>query len=378
MNVKKKISKKCPTCGKDFLLFPHDFNIRKYCSRSCFGKSLVKDKNPNWKNGISCKKPFVKIDKIEKICQSCNKKFYTYPSRITAKFCSKECRGISMRNPDSPISILNIKLCLQCKSAIHPKLTFCSPECRMASSPKIVKRCPICLTEFKTWKNKPNIHCSRKCWGKAKSISQTAEGSHFWKGGMTDWRMRVRTHSLYKEWRNKVFKRDDYTCQSCLKKSSELIKGKLCAHHIKAFKDEPRLSLKVSNGITLCWQCHRDFHRLNSKGILDTDETALKEKCQKYFKTQSGVVFFKIHGDQFQEVGMPDFLGCVAGMAVGIELKIFPNFVTPIQKHQLKRIEAAGGKIFVCYSLEEVKRAIQIVKESVNGANQYELHFFKN
>ena len=54
------------------------------------------------------------------------------------------------------------------------------------------------------------------------------------------------------EWRNAVYKRDDYTCQDCQ------IKGKrLNAHHIKGFKDYPELRFDLDNGITLCVDCHK-------------------------------------------------------------------------------------------------------------------------
>lgn len=59
----------------------------------------------------------------------------------------------------------------------------------------------------------------------------------------------------YKQWRDKVFKRDKYTCQHCGKR------GRLNAHHIKSYKDYPKLRTKLSNGITLCKQCHIEEHK---------------------------------------------------------------------------------------------------------------------
>ena len=130
------------------------------------------------------------------------------------------------------------------------------------------------------------------------------------------------------------------------------------------FKDDATLILKKSNGITLCWQCHRDFHRLVRSGELPKKESLLEEKTRDYFKNEPGVCMFKIHGHEFQAAGLPDFMGSVSGVFTGIELKIFPNFVTPLQKYQLKRIERAGGQCFVCYSLDEVKRVVICIKES--------------
>ena len=59
----------------------------------------------------------------------------------------------------------------------------------------------------------------------------------------------------YIHWRKSVFERDNYTCKKCNK-----VGGILNAHHIKKFKDYPKLRLEISNGITLCVECHRKAH----------------------------------------------------------------------------------------------------------------------
>lgn len=72
----------------------------------------------------------------------------------------------------------------------------------------------------------------------------------------------IRGSSKYSDWRDSVFKRDNYTCQCCGK-----VGGKLNAHHKMNFADYPDLRFDVDNGTTLCFGCHstkseNGFHRL--------------------------------------------------------------------------------------------------------------------
>ncbi|TDX49118.1 HNH endonuclease [Orenia marismortui] len=60
----------------------------------------------------------------------------------------------------------------------------------------------------------------------------------------------------YKNWRLKVYERDNFTCQKCGDDKG----GNLVAHHIESFRDNPDLRLAINNGITLCEKCHNNFH----------------------------------------------------------------------------------------------------------------------
>ena len=82
------------------------------------------------------------------------------------------------------------------------------------------------------------------------------ENSPHWNPNLTDEdRQHTRSYPEYYEWRKAVYERDDYTCQKC-----NIRGGNLIAHHIESYNNNPELRTTVSNGITFCKACHKDFH----------------------------------------------------------------------------------------------------------------------
>ena len=78
-----------------------------------------------------------------------------------------------------------------------------------------------------------------------------------WKGGRkrghyTDWE--------YNEWRNKIYKQDNFTCWTC-----EIRGGKLQAHHLKDWFNYPELRYDIRNGLTLCKICHQIYTKFKNK-----------------------------------------------------------------------------------------------------------------
>lgn len=67
---------------------------------------------------------------------------------------------------------------------------------------------------------------------------------------------RDRNTKEYKKWRAAVYQRDGYTCQKCGKTGCEL-----AAHHIKPWAKFVDCRYDVSNGVTLCKNCHIKEHR---------------------------------------------------------------------------------------------------------------------
>jgi len=82
------------------------------------------------------------------------------------------------------------------------------------------------------------------------------EQSPNWKGGVTPANKRIRKSPEYADWRKAVFTRDNWTCKKHGDKG-----GRLHPHHILNFSQHPSVRFDPDNGITLCEEAHRQFHK---------------------------------------------------------------------------------------------------------------------
>jgi len=89
-------------------------------------------------------------------------------------------------------------------------------------------------------RNKPHRDCTK------------GSSHHLYKSGKYTFWNDSRYSSEYRNWRVKVYNRDNFTCCICTKRG-----GELNAHHILLFSKYPELRLEVDNGITLCASCHK-------------------------------------------------------------------------------------------------------------------------
>ena len=109
----------------------------------------------------------------------------------------------------------------------------------------VEKTCEECGKKFIISRGRENSgknrFCSKECYWKYSDNGLSKE-SH-----------KIRESVEYKQWRTKVYERDNYQCQMPGCDDSEKY---LNAHHIKTFKKYPDLIFSVNNGITLCKKCH--------------------------------------------------------------------------------------------------------------------------
>lgn len=64
-----------------------------------------------------------------------------------------------------------------------------------------------------------------------------------------------------RSWRNEVYSEDNFKCQIC-----NNLGNNLNAHHLNAWNAFPEQRFDTANGITLCEDCHKEFHFFHGQG----------------------------------------------------------------------------------------------------------------
>jgi len=215
-------------------------------------------------------------------CSTCLKELRRIPSRIKRTkhhFCSLKCKGkwwskhLSGKNAYGYKNATTTGQCLVCKKKItflkiRPQ-KFCSYKCYgISQRNRDVLKCSGCSKNFQRpksyiyWHNQrgsKSFYCSRKCRLKY----AIGEKSPNWikdRSKIKDLCKTIRWSKKMENWRKAVYKRDNYTCRACGKKSGNGSAVILNAHHIERFTDNEKLRFDVRNGLTLCFQCHKKTH----------------------------------------------------------------------------------------------------------------------
>lgn len=159
-----------------------------------------------------------------------------------------------------------------CSCGVEVTTNSKSGKCRKCASrkkkDKAVFVCEMCYKVFQDYpcRKATRRFCSTKCFSASKVgvklsrervtksvIGHQGEKSHFWKGGVTKENRLIRGSIQYINWRISIFERDNYTCQICGLRGVYLE-----ADHIKPFAYFPELRFELSNGRTLCRECHKN------------------------------------------------------------------------------------------------------------------------
>ncbi len=198
------------------------------------------------------------------ICENCGKEFYPkdkyHLKRNTPKFCSKKCIKVNSQFKKGEGYWTGKKRPPRSKEWQN-KINRSLIGNTFGKKLKGIKK-PIGFGEKirraqlgnKHWLDKHHTLKSRKkC-----SISKLGNKNPNWKGGV--YNPRNINSFKYTLWREKIFIRDNFTCQIC-----NNVGGNLNAHHIQAWVKFKKLRYKIDNGITLCVKCHKSIHKKYGK-----------------------------------------------------------------------------------------------------------------
>lgn len=270
-----------------------------YCSKKCsaidYSNRFKGSSNPHWKGGS-----------LSKNCLFCQKEYKVIIASFkNSKFCSNNCKNSwnigRKRIPVNKYTCLNCGIGFSClgkhnglcggcwlkthlSKKIEHKKYFCSicnfiefnrkakycKSCKKYRALKLLK-CEICGEKF--WRRNSEVSkaihhfCSMKCRNINIAERQKGDKSWLWRGGLTNENRLLRNSYLVSNWRKEVFKRDNYTCQDCKLHASLLPKSSLTADHIKPWALFPELRLELSNGRTLCRDCHRKTDTFGYKSL---------------------------------------------------------------------------------------------------------------
>jgi len=182
------------------------------------------------------------IKRTDKFCLSCGKKLgwsAKYQPQRNIKYC-RLCFSKSLEFKEKVLKTTFKKGFIPWNKGLNGFMAGEKNSCWKGGKPKCsdcgkilvsykAKRCPICSYKYMVGDKHPN-----------------------WKGGLGTIRHKIMQTFEYKNWRTKVFQSDNYTCRICGE-----IGGRLNADHIKPWSLFPKLRFKLSNGQTLCEECHK-------------------------------------------------------------------------------------------------------------------------
>lgn len=143
---------------------------------------------------------------------------------------------------------------------------YCSKKCYNIIQYKNSRRkCIICEKDFICYPSAIRLRNRKTCSMKCRSKLAVQRGEERRKNQPTVKKNRaIRYSKKFTDWRNAVYKRDNYTCQKCKARSKKSNPVYLEPHHIKQFAFYPKVRFDINNGITLCEKCHKKIRHYHT------------------------------------------------------------------------------------------------------------------
>lgn len=207
--------KKCTKCGE--VLFRNEFQKQK--------------RQPTGLNS-HCKE--CRRSQYSHTCEQCGKEFKG--GKKEQRFCSHKCQGQWYSE--------------NLKGENHPNYN------------RIKINCDYCGKEITVKKSRydkyDNHFCNMECRGKWNSENLIGENHQNYNPNITqEEREQGRSYTEYRDFIKDVYKRDNYTCQCCGDNKGH----NLNAHHIYGYTEYKNFRTDIDNGITLCEECHKKYHK---------------------------------------------------------------------------------------------------------------------
>ena len=107
--------------------------------------------------------------------------------------------------------------------------------------------------------------------------SHDGENNYNWKGGYENERSKFRKSFAGKNFVKQVLKRDNYACQICGSKI------RIVAHHKDGYNWCIEKRADIDNGVTLCEECHKQFHKEYGNG------NNTKEQFEEFYNKRTNL-----------------------------------------------------------------------------------------
>jgi len=106
------------------------------------------------------------------------------------------------------------------------------------------------------------------------------------------------------------------------------------------------------------------WHAYNRKGLFEGKEALLQAKVIEALR-EYGFYVFNVPGNPMGTTGIADLLVCFNGVFGALECKVFPNYLSELQRVNGERVAAAGGVFYVVQSEDDVGRVIELFETRV-------------